>query len=117
MVRSPKKRLPKLTYVSRIARDAVEIGRFGYSIHGKDRLDQRIIKLGLVEPDVAYVIKHGHRELKKDTWNPTHQNWVYAIRGKTKDDVDLRVCFAVEQLPAGHWVIIVTVINLDLKED
>lgn len=116
MLRSPIMRLPKQKDVFRIACDAVEAGRYGYTFHGNERLDQRIVKLGLAEPDVAFVIKRGNREERKDTWSLTHQNWVYAIRGKTKDGIDLRVCFALEQLSGGHWIVIVTVINLNLKD-
>jgi hypothetical protein len=107
-------RPPKIKDVLTLARLTVEAGRYGYSIHGKERLDQRIVKLGLVEPDVAYVIKHGHREEKRDAWSEIHQSWVYAVRGRTKDRVELRVCFALESMPDGHWAVIITIINLNL---
>jgi hypothetical protein len=114
---SRPKRPAKLNEVEAQVRAAVEDGRYRYTVHGSERLDQRIVRQGILETDVTYVLKHGRRESRKDTWNELRQSWSYAMRGKTIDEVNLRVCVAFDVMPDQTLMVIVTIINLDLEED
>lgn len=116
MPKSTPKHPSKLADLPSQIRSAVEEGRYRYTAHGALRLGQRVVQQGILETDVVYVLKRGHREPRKDLWSELHQSWTYAMRGKTLDGVELRVCVAFERMPDQTLMIIVTVINLDLEE-
>lgn len=116
MPKSIPKYPPKRADLHSEVRRAVEEGRYRYTAHGALRLDQRVVQQGILETDVVYVLKQGHREPRKDLWSELHQTWTYAMRGKTLDGIAQRVCVAFERMPDQTLMIIVTVINLDLKE-
>lgn len=116
MPKTLRKRPAKLEDVGTLVRAAVEEGRYRYTVHGSERLDQRIVRQGILETDVTYVLKRGYHEPRKDTWHESWLSWSYAIRGKTIDEVALRVCVAFEVMPDQTLMVIVTVINLDLEE-
>ena len=58
-----------------------------------DRLLEREIEL----PDVLYVLKNGYHEKRKTTFDEVFQSWKYAIRGKTLDELDIRIILAFEE--------------------
>ena len=73
------------------------------SQHAVDRKTERSINL----PDILFVLKFGHREKVKDSFDAKRQAWKYAIRGKTSGGVDVRVIVAVEET-----MVIITVMRV-----
>lgn len=104
---------PKAKNILKIVRDALRHSRYVFSKHAFTRRNERNISYG----DVLYVLENGWREEKKDEWKEEFQDWNYAIRGKTKDGVRVRISVAVQELKDGTFVVIVTVINLDMRRD
>lgn len=58
-------RPPKASGIIKIASEAAQSGKVQYSGHANERMRQR----GIVKPEVEYVMKNGHHEPKKDTFN------------------------------------------------
>jgi len=63
------------------------------SAHALQRQNERLVSL----EDVLYVLKTGVREEKKDLFDVKRQMWKYAIYGKTKDEIKLRVIISFEE--------------------
>ena len=58
-------------------------------------------------PDIKYVLETGYREPSKDILDIKRQNWKYAIRGKTKSNINIRTIVVLEE-----ELIVITVIKL-----
>jgi hypothetical protein len=63
--------------------------------------------------DVLFVLETGRREEAKDSYDEVFQNWKYAIRGKTLENVDIRVIVTI----TVDNIVIITVVNLTKKDD
>jgi hypothetical protein len=96
----PKRAHPVAEIRRLVSRDA-----YIFSRHALQRLQQRQVTV----PEVRHVLLNGFHEARKDEWREAEGTWIYAIRGKTLDERELRVC--VSFLPGN--VLIVTVIDLD----
>jgi hypothetical protein len=83
--------------------------RYKQSLHALERIDKRKVSF----QDVLFVLETGRREEAKDSYDEAFQNWKYAIRGKTLEDVDIRVIITINE----ENVVIITVVNLTIKED
>ncbi len=59
--------------------------------------------------EIVYVLESGRHEASRDRFDLLHQEWNYALRGKTVDGRELRVIVSFEK---GELVII-TAIDLD----
>ena len=92
---------PKLNPLVLI-RELIEKNKYKVKAHAIERQIQRSVSLR----DTLFVLKHGIHEGGKDQFDVKRQSWRYAIRGKTPDNVDIRVVVAVENL-----VVIITVIK------
>ena len=44
--------------------------------------------------DVLFVLKNGYHEKQKTSFDEEFQKWKYAVRGKTLDEVDIRIIVA-----------------------
>lgn len=76
---------PKIHY-------CVSLGLYRQSRHAIGRELERKINLS----DVLYVLKNGYHEKRKTSFDETFQTWKYAIRGKTLDEMDIRVIIAFD---------------------
>lgn len=76
----------------------VQKGTYIVSAHAFQRQNQRSIDL----EDVLYVLKTGIREESKDLFDVKRQIWKYAIRGRTTEEINIRIIIAFE----GEMVII-----------
>ena len=74
------------------------------------------IRGGILPSAVAHVLRHGYHNPRKDQWDDRHKTWNYAIQGKTLTDQRLRIPVAIEVMPNGHIIVVVTVINLEIEE-
>jgi hypothetical protein len=81
----------------------IQKGTYSVSAHALERQNQRLIDL----KHVLYVLKTGTREESKDLFDVKRQMWKYAIRGKTTENINLRVIIAFED-----EMIIITVMRL-----
>ena len=102
------RRPPKASGIIKIVSEADQSGKVQYSGHANERMRQR----GFLKPEVEYVLKNGHHEPRKDTFNEKEMAWDYSIRGKTVDKRNLRIIVTV----VSPGVFVVTTIDLH-KED
>lgn len=82
-------------------RDCIKKGLYRQSKHALGREIERNIDL----PDVLYVLNNGYHEKQKTSFDETFQTWKYAIRGKTLDNMDIRIIVAF----ANDDMLIITV--------
>ncbi len=85
-------------------RESIKTGNYIVRKHALERLNERAISL----KDVGHVLTRGYHEKQKTSFDPMFQTWKYAIRGKTMDDLDIRVIVSFVETLA-----IITVIRLE----
>lgn len=101
---SKQKRPTQLEELFPRIKDCIEGERYRQSRHAIDREIERNIDL----PDVLYVLKNGYHEKKKTTFDEEFQTWKYALRGKTLDEVDIRIIIAFDE----DGIMIITVMRV-----
>ena len=47
--------------------------------------------------DAEYILKNGYHEKKKTSFDEIFRTWKYAIRGKTIEDLDIRLIIAFDE--------------------
>jgi hypothetical protein len=99
------KRVGKIEDVVALAKNLMEKGAYVISKHAKLRQGERCLTIG----DIRNIIYTGFHEKKKDEFKDEYADWNYAIRGKTLDDEQARVCVAF--IEERHFIVI-TVIRL-----
>ena len=82
-------------------RHCLDMGIYRQSKHAIERELERKIDL----PDVLYVLKNGYHEKRKTSFDEAFQTWKYAVRGKTLDEIDVRIIIAFED--SGMMIITV----------
>lgn len=96
-------------------RQRVEIGLqaklIRFSIHGEDRVEERILQAGLVVEDIFKVLRKGKYIPEFDEWSHAMNRWSYAFRHQLLDGEIVKVCVSFP--PEDSLVIIVTVILLN----
>jgi len=97
------KRPPKDTSICQKIKKCLINRRYKQSLHALERIDKRKVSF----QDVLFVLETGRREEAKDSYDEAFQSWKYAIRGKTLEDVDLRVIISINE----ENIIIITVVN------
>lgn len=70
-----------------------------------------MVERRITRPEVLYILRHGHHEPRKDTFSSEHMAWSYAIRGRTLDGRNLRVCVSLD----ASRMLIITAIDLDVR--
>ncbi len=101
------KRTKKIENVAALARNLMQKGAYAISKHAELRQGERCITTG----DIKNIINTGYHEKKKDEYKDEYADWNYAIRGKTLDEEQARVCIAfIEEI---HFIVI-TVIRLEV---
>jgi hypothetical protein len=104
-----EKRPPKDAEIAPKIKNCLINRRYKQSLHALERIDKRKISF----QDVLFVLETGRREEAKDSYDEAFQNWKYAIRGKTLEDVDIRAIITINE----DNIVIITVVNLTIKED
>lgn len=99
----------KLLHVAEWVLEDLKEDRVRFSNHALDRLNQRLIPLGLDESDVFRILRSGRREFSKDRWDSVFMEWAYAFRGRCLDGTELRIVVSV----SNEFVVIVTMMDLD----
>jgi hypothetical protein len=84
-------------------RSCIDQGFYRQSKHAIDRELEREIDL----PDVLYVLKTGYHEKQKTSFDDAFQTWKYAVRGKTLDEIDIRIIVAFDE----NEMMIITVMH------
>lgn len=102
----PEKQKLKIGDLKKVVGQYLDAGRYLDTRHSHFRQRHRLIK----RPEILYVLRHGYHEKKRDTYEKTHQEWNYAIRGKTPDGRELRIVISFEAMD----LIIITAIDLGL---
>lgn len=82
-------------------------GAYVISNHAKLRQGERCFTIG----DIRNIIETGYHEKRKDEYKEEYADWNYAIRGKTLDNDQARICIAFAE--EKHFVVI-TVIRLEI---
>jgi len=101
------KRAKKIENVAALAKNLMQKGAYAISNHAKLRQGERCFTVG----DVKNIINTGYHEKKKDEYKDAYADWNYAIRGKTLDEEQARVCIAF--IEESHFIVI-TVIRLEV---
>lgn len=101
------KRAGKIGNVVALAKSLMLKGAYVISGHAKLRQGERCFTIG----DIKNIIITGYHEKKKDEFKDEHADWNYAIRGKTLDAEQARVCIAF--IEESHFIVI-TVIRLEV---
>lgn len=84
-------------------RDCLDKGLYRQSKHAIERELERKIDL----LDVLYVLKNGYHENQKTSFDEAFLTWKYAVRGKTLDEIDIRIIIAFDDT----GMMIITVMN------
>ncbi len=103
-----KARPAKHENVPALVREYVDAGKYLDTRHAFDRMVERRITL----PEALYVLRRGYHEKRKDEFKEEHNAWTYAMRGKTVDKRELRVCVSFDK----SGMLIITTIDLDAKD-
>ena len=82
-------------------------GTYRDTRHAAQRKEER----GITLLEILHVLRRGHHEKGKDEFKPEHNDWNYAIRGRTIDRRELRVAVAF----AGPGLLLITAIDLSAK--
>ena len=103
-------RTQKIENVVALAKKLIGLGAYAISQHAKLRQGERYFTIG----DIKNVINTGYHEKKKDEYKVEYSEWNYAIRGKTLDDEEARICIAFIE---GTQFIVITVIRLEIQNE
>lgn len=86
-------------------RKCLDQQKFTQTKHALQRQRERAIDLG----DAIYVLQTGYHERRKTSFDDINNTWKYAIRGKTVDQVDIRIIIAFDE---EEDMIIITVMEV-----
>jgi hypothetical protein len=88
-----QKKPAQIDNLFQVIRDCIEQGKYILTEHAIQRLHERNIGL----TDAEYVLKNGYHEKKKTSFDEAFRTWKYAIRGKTIEDLDIRLIIAFDE--------------------
>lgn len=103
-----QKRPPKIDNLCEKIQSCLKKHKYRQSRHAMERVNKRNVTF----LDVLHVLENGYREETKDSYDEAFQSWKYSIRGKTVEDIDLRVIISINE----ENMIIITVINLCMRD-
>jgi len=84
---------PKIANLLGKINECLDSGRYRLSDHAIERKNERQIDL----LDAIHVLRTGYVEKEKDQFDPIFNTWKYAIRGKTLEDIDIRIILAFHE--------------------
>ena len=85
-------------------RKCLDQQKYTQTKHALQRQKEREIDLW----DAVYVLNTGYHEKRKTSFDDVNNTWKYAVRGKTIENVDLRIIVAFDE----EDMIIITVIEV-----
>lgn len=94
----------KLSNLCEKIKTALDTRKYRQSLHALQRMDKRKVTF----LDILYVLENGYREESKDAYDDAFHKWKYAIRGRTLENVSIRVIITFDD----DDLLIITVINL-----
>ena len=100
-------RVKKIENVVVLAKNLMLKGAYVISNNAKLRQGERFFTVG----DIRNIIDTGYHEKRKDEYKEDYADWNYAIRGKTLNNDQARICIAFVE--KEHFVVI-TVIRLEV---
>jgi hypothetical protein len=106
MTAKRRRRPPKRENVLAVVAEHLDAGTYLDTRHALERRTERQI----TRPEVLHVLRRGRHEKRKDDFREEYGSWTYAIRGKTIDGRDLRICVSFDD---EVGMIIITAISLD----
>ncbi len=89
----PSKRPKKIENLLERIKDCINSGAYRGTFHAIERKAERNITL----PEIIHVLKTGRHEKSKDHFEEVFNAWNYAIRGKTIDELELRVIVSFDE--------------------
>lgn len=98
-------RPPKISHLLFEVKRCLESDSYRRTVHARIREKERDVSL----THIRFVLKNGWHEESKDQFDDAFNAWKYAIRGKTVDEVDIRIIVAFDD---ENIMNIITVINL-----
>lgn len=98
-------RPPKVKDLLALVKKHLDAGTYLDTRHAAERKKQRRITL----PEVLTVLRNGYHEKRKDEYQEFYNAWTYAVRGKTVDGRQLRVCVSFDE----PGMLLITTIDLD----
>lgn len=103
-------RPPKLDdrELARKINECLQQGKYFQSLHFIEMMEKREVSF----PNVLHVLRNGCHEKKKTFFHEFSNKWRYAIRGRTTENVEIRVVITFDDKD----MIIITVIDLVKKE-
>ena len=107
MAAQRRRRPPKHESVLALVREHLDAGTYLDTRHALERRAERQI----TRPEALYVLRHGRHEKRKDDFKEEYGSWTYAIRGKTVDGRELRICVSFDD---EVRMLIITAIDLDM---
>jgi hypothetical protein len=87
------KRPKKIENLLESIRNCISAGAYRDTFHVIKRKAERNITL----PEIIHVLKTGRHEKSKDHFEVAFNAWNYAIRGKTIDELELRVIVSFDE--------------------
>lgn len=100
-------RVKKIENVVALAKNLMLKGAYVISNHAKLRQGERCFTIG----DIRSIIDTGYHEKRKDEYKEQYADWNYAIRGKTLDNDQARICIAFAE---EKHLVVITVIRLEV---
>lgn len=100
------KRKKKAENVIALVKTLLAKGSYAISKHAKLRQRERLLTI----LDLKNIINTGYHETRKDEYKEEFSDWNYAIRGKTLDGEEARICLSF--IEESHFIVI-TVIRLE----
>ena len=91
--------------MQKLAKKLFDDGSYVISSHAKLRQKQRRITLW----DIKKVVENGYHEKRKDEYSEEFSDWNYALRGKSLNGDEARICVAFDERKSA---LVVTVIRL-----
>lgn len=99
-----QKKPGQIDHLLQVIRECVKQGKYILTEHAIQRLHEREISLN----DAEYVLKNGYHEKKKTSFDESFRTWKYAIRGKTIEDLGIRIIIAFDK----QDLIIITLMHI-----
>lgn len=89
----PSKRPKKIEGLLERIRNCINSGAYRDTFHAIERKTERNITL----PEIIHVLRTGRHEKSKDHFEEAFNVWSYAIRGRTIDELELRVIVSFDE--------------------
>ena len=100
----------KIDHLLEVVRACIERGKYRDTTHALQRQKEKKIIL----TEIIQVLNTGRHEKAKDRFDESYDEWNYAIRGLTRDGLDMRVIVSFEGLKG---LLIITAFYIEKEEN